>query len=163
MSTTTAEAAKAWAQHLADVYEGTVWWRNQKAEQYPDDSRNIRCANALAAAVDYLRSLERPDTKKGLMLFVGFEDQLETSQFNSDRWTIISSDGPAVARFFFDRGSGEPTDRDFDRLIVDTFYDTLRGWRDSIESGDMQPPGDLVRFFDEHHVPLWEDDDGDEE
>jgi hypothetical protein len=147
------DARSAYAAALADKLDQTAAWRREKAEQFPDDRRNGRCAAALTAAAEYLRS-GRGNRK--LVGAIMLWDELDSWRGIEAPEEVISED--VSGRFFFDNGTREPAEDDFDELITAMFRETLASWRESIESGIDQPPGSLVRLFDEWDVPLWEHD-----
>ncbi len=158
MSTTLAESTAAYAEALAELFESTAAFRRDKAEQFPEDGRNLRSSMALEAAAAYLRTID-PVENRGLRLFAEFEDHLEAWRDPRDPAEIVSMSSHVASRFCFDNATAAPAPRDFDRLIASVFTETLEGWRDSLEDGIDTPPRALVAFFDEHGVPLWESDD----
>lgn len=48
---------------LADYVEQQAWWRAQKAEEYPEDERNARCAKGLTELAVYVRGLPEDDAR----------------------------------------------------------------------------------------------------
>ena len=152
---------------LADYFESTAAWRLSRAEVFPDDLRNQRCATALTAAAAHVRKLDEDETLGPLGGFWRFLDELNCWVRYGDATPVdvFGPDGPpdgrAASRFCFDNGTAEPTLRDFNRLIDDVFEEVLDDWRTGIEEGIDQPPGGLVELFAECGVPLWENEEED--
>jgi hypothetical protein len=140
---------------LADLFTQTAQWRREKAELYPDDVRNVNCATALEAAAEYVRGL--PDDYRSLQPFLEFDRQIYAWRGLAPIELFVSS-SDAAARFRFDRANVAPTPRDFDVLTARIYAELLEGWREAIQDGE-QPPASLARLFDEHGVPLWDDDE----
>jgi hypothetical protein len=46
---------------IADYLDETARWRQEKAEEYPDDARNGRCASVLREMAAEVRAMERSD------------------------------------------------------------------------------------------------------
>jgi hypothetical protein len=159
---------------IAELLDSQSSWRTLKAQEWPDDLRNRRSSDALAAAAEYVRNLEEPN--QALYLFGEFlqlmDDEAEQQGFAIEAATFVG--GSSIAgRFFFDNGTRDPEPSDFDRLVLDMFYETLEGWRTTIEDsgvdgavagGRVAIGLPLVEFFAEHGYPLFvEDDDEDAE
>jgi hypothetical protein len=166
-SRTLADTATAYVRWLADVFESEAGWRERKAADHPGDGRHAYSATALRAAARYVRGLERPLDHSGIRAFVEFDAELDKwvagktpLQLVAERGLGAAGDiGRSAGRFFFHLGSGQPSPRDFDRLIGQTFTDMLASWGESIEGGLAQPPPSLVEFFDRHGTPLWADEE----
>ena len=95
------------AHFLADYCDSQSGWRFMKGEEYPEDRRNLRCADALEGFADYLRTLPEDDSSRGLGLDTG------TGCFdpaNEETHGVIS-------RFCFDNETGKPGRPDFQRLL----------------------------------------------
>jgi hypothetical protein len=148
---------------LIDHLEQTARWREDVAERFPDDPRNTNCALALRDAADYVRGLG--EDAKPLQPYLDFHDELSTwATFGDDPPSILDfGDGFPASRFFFSVRLGNPTPRDFDRLLNDIHTQMLNQWREALdEEGASQPPSSLVDYFAGCGVPLWDDEDGDE-
>ena len=157
MSKTLQDAGRICAEALADNFESTANWRRLKAADWPDDLRNVRSAEALEAAAEYVRSLDDPLKSHGINRLVEFGELL-ANWHNYD--VVIPDSSEAASRFFFDNGGVGATERDFERLVLRVFHETLEWWKEQLEEDDAnQPPRDLVVFFDDNGVPLWEDDE----
>jgi hypothetical protein len=105
------EHAKEVREHLQILLEDSAEWRARRAEEYPDDTYNARCAVALALAADDLAALPAKDPRL-LHLAQFFEegDDDAIRDYNDEESRIISRhgvDGP------------EPrTDRLLDALVT---------------------------------------------
>lgn len=162
-SRTLADTAAAYAGWLADVFESEAGWRERKAADHPGDGRHAYSAAALRAAARYVRGIERPLDHSGIRSFVEFDAELDEWVAGKTPLELVAERGLGAAgdighsagRFFFHLGSGQPSPRDFDRLIGQTFTDMLARWRESIEGGPAQPPPNLVEFFERQGMPLW--------
>jgi len=138
---------------LADLFLSTARWRREKAEQFPDDVRNVRSAVALESAAEYVQDL--PDEL--LRSFLEFDREIYAWRGLAPEELFVSG-SEAAGRFRFDRATVAPISRDFDSLIGRIYQELLEGWRETISEGLDQPPASLARLFEEHGVPLWDDD-----
>jgi hypothetical protein len=153
-------AAAQYRELLADHLEETAGWRRAKAEQHPEDERNANSAQALDLAAEYVRGL--PDDHRALRPFEAFDAELyEWNGLDPAAIFAAVEERREASKFRFARGAySKPTTRDVDALVLKVYEETLRGWRDAI--GISQPPGTLVKLFEEHGVPLWDEDGGDD-
>jgi len=144
---------------LADLFLSTARWRREKAEQFPDDVRNVRSAVALESAAEYVQDL--PDEHAILRSFLEFDREIYAWRGLAPEELFVSG-SDAAGRFRFDRATVAPISRDFDSLIGWIYQELLEGWRETISEGlDQgldQPPASLARLFEEHGMPLWDDD-----
>jgi hypothetical protein len=91
----------------------SIWrWRRSKADEYPDDPRNKRSAEALWLASEWVGGINLKAT-----LPEGFE-----RIFNQAQKTGLAMWGEeskrVASRFFFDQKDSKPTPSDFDRLLI---------------------------------------------
>jgi hypothetical protein len=53
---------------LSNYFRSQADWRRQKAEEYPEDERNVQSADALESLADYVERDERGDCKAGRII-----------------------------------------------------------------------------------------------
>ncbi|HEX7099374.1 MAG TPA: hypothetical protein VF377_09025 [Acidimicrobiia bacterium] len=84
---------------VASYFEQVARWRDEKAEDYPDDPRNLRAADGLREAAAYVRSLDPADSRLVLIdqAHDGFEDAYPVLHFVPSR----ASEGWDVSQFRF--------------------------------------------------------------
>lgn len=72
---------------IAQEAESSAGWRRAVAEDYPDDDRNIRCADTLDGLAGYVRGLPDDDPQlAGLLDLQPLERYFETAQWHGERW-----------------------------------------------------------------------------
>ena len=92
---------------LAEAVKGQAEWRQRKAEEYPDDRRNARAAEALEGLAAHVLTLPDDDDRlRNLTMLVGGRDIFVFGQQASQ----------ALGRFGFD-GPGEDADSFLDYLV----------------------------------------------
>jgi hypothetical protein len=152
------ELAREYRPLLVEMLEDVARWREHKASVFPDDERNARCAAALRAAAEYVDTL--PDDHDGLIPFARLHVEIEDNGWASLPPREMLGDKSRVAgRFFFDKRSDQPGQRDFDHLLDEMYTEQLEQWREGIEQSNDQPRGTLVSFFEGEGVPLWAEED----
>lgn len=109
-------------------------WRETKAEEYPDDERNARCAQALGLLAAHVES--EPDAHPALLA-------LESMNLHSGTGVFSPSEegGRMISRFGFDRpprGLGWPIP-DFDQFLDDL---AVVETRDRVEREREESRGD---------------------
>jgi hypothetical protein len=141
---------------LSEKLEASADWRRLKAEEYPDDARNARSADALEQAAEYVRGLDK--THRGLDRFADFAYELllwTRTEHVAENASEVLGGSEAMSPFYFDGQRDRPRVGDFERLLRDVHEETLEGWRETIlENGD-QPPRELVSYFEACDVPFW--------
>lgn len=152
------ERACAYRDALADGLSATAVWRRQKAEEFPEDERNLASAAALTLAAEQIRSVRLDHAVIGAL--VELDEEFETwGRLEFAPWQFQTL-GRAASRFGFDRQPGGiDMPVDLDRLLDDILRETLEGWSETIHDGLDQPPASLVQLFNEWGVPLWEDEE----
>jgi len=61
--------------HLADYFEDQARWRDLKADEYPDDARNVRSAAALRELAEFVLTLSPEDYRiKRVEILIGDAD-----------------------------------------------------------------------------------------
>jgi hypothetical protein len=154
----TAAMFRTW---LAELLEGQAAWRRSKAEEYPEDGRNVRSAIWLEKAAGYVRGL--PESHRGLGLFVDLAHELalwvRTERISADPYEIALTGSEVAGRFGFNATKDTPTTSDFEQLIRDVHRETLETWAENIAEGIDQPPRDLVSYFENYGVSIpWQTD-----
>jgi len=121
---------------LAAYLRETADWRDRKAEEYPDDPRNVRSAAALRALAEYVSHL--PDDHEVLVALAAAERCLyidgrispgeEASRVASRFGFYETWNGDLVLTLFADAVRREATDyrRDQSRWIVKELYDAAK-------------------------------------
>ncbi|MBA3366038.1 MAG: hypothetical protein H0U03_09690 [Actinobacteria bacterium] len=99
---------------LAEYVSGQAGWRADKADQYPEDDRNQRSADALWALAEHVERL--PDDDPNLQALAALHEPWHTDVFISSEET-----GYMLLRFGFDSGHPLP---DFDDFLT-AFTSTL--------------------------------------
>jgi len=85
---------RAFQEMLAEYLESQASWREMKAEDYPEDGRNRRCAEGLKEAASTVRSLAPQDER--LVTLEGVHDDHDTGVFWAGEETSLR-----VGRFRF--------------------------------------------------------------
>lgn len=103
--------------------EGKAGWRDRKAEEYPEDERNARCAKALWRLVETLAAL--PDDHD---LYQQFDRLIE--RLGSDGTTKIVEDGEEdnlISRYGFDSPEDDGSDPErFLRGLFGTYVEAAQ-------------------------------------
>lgn len=126
---------------VASYFEQVARWRDEKAEDYPEDPRNRRAAAGLREAAAYVRSLDPTDSRLVLIdqAQAGFED--DYPQFVPSR----ESEGWDVSQFRF-RQSVESVDAFLTRFAEGCIA-SRRGF-------DTEHANDCAAFGDEPCEPF---------
>lgn len=75
---------------LAEDAESTANWRLNVAQDYPDDERNIRCADTLRALAAYFRAMPDDDPALGDLLALHQPDtDYELMPWHGERWNYV--------------------------------------------------------------------------
>jgi len=119
---------------LVEMLVDTARWREAKANRFPDDRRNARCAAALAAAAEYVAGL--PTTTRGC-LHIAVEGMGWSSLPPRE---MLYEQSEVAARFCFDNSSVPPGKRDFDHLLDEMYVEQLEQWREGIEGQNTSRP-----------------------
>lgn len=119
---------------IAASLQWTAQWREAKTEDYPDDARNPRAAQALHAAERYVRTkLQQSDgvnrmadlvqaaSEAGIDLLAGGVNVAGLPGVDSQR---------VASRYFFDNTPGEPDDHTHEELLRDLYRASLRDLSD---------------------------------
>jgi hypothetical protein len=85
-------------EHLIIAVESSAEWRAQKAEQYPDDNRNIRSSQALAKLAEKLKAL--PDDDENVAAYETVLSRLTDS--NDDPSRVSEHESHYIGRYGFD-------------------------------------------------------------
>ena len=83
-------------QAIADYLNEQADWRRREAAEYPDDPRNLRCAEGLEELAGYVLSLDPSDQRIIELTTLGVRD----GRFSPSPGGFAAN---AVARFRFDR------------------------------------------------------------
>src|SRR5262245_18960586 len=123
---------------LSEVLTSTHFWREEKAEEYPDDSRNSRSAEALWEAVMYVHSpLMR---SKALPKFIVLYTTCLRSDIDLTARDFRGRESERVAaQYFFDRGTGAADDETREQLLGDLYEATL----EDLQHYDVYPGSPL--------------------
>jgi hypothetical protein len=106
---------------LSYALEESAHWRDLKAEEYSEDTRNARCAAALHAAAEYVLNVDES---------AGLERLAELNEACADSGIELIGEGSfrgeasqrLVSRYFFDNHPGEP-DEGFHEELLRGLYD----------------------------------------
>jgi post-segregation antitoxin (ccd killing protein) len=72
---------------LADAAAHTADTRRGIAEDYPDDARNIQCAESLEALAEHVRNLPDDDAQLGTLLDLDSDRDYFTARWNGENWS----------------------------------------------------------------------------
>ena len=155
---------------LVGLFVSEAALRRREAEEYPDDQRNLRSALALEAAAEYTRTLGVASETETLRIVLRCDQLAQFVSFDmalnnwvrgdcTPREVFQLGSARCVSWFFLDNRGNQPTTRDFDELINDTFDELVEDWKQSIEDGIHQPPDSLIAYFESCGHPLWEESD----
>lgn len=97
---------------FVEYLRGQAHWRELKADEWPDDTRNLRCAQHLYAFAAHVERL--PETNENLRLLAAIQEP-----YNLEVFTPREEAGRLVSRFGFDNGTGDATAEDFDAFLVE--------------------------------------------
>ena len=116
--------ARSW---LANALEQSSSWRQTKAEDYPDDPRNIRAASALRAAAYYVRGVQ---ASPGVQRIAGLQHDCMASGIDligancENGWPGAESERIA-ARYFFDHFPDAWNPQTHEELLEDLYQAVL--------------------------------------
>jgi hypothetical protein len=131
-------AARAYRDALAEGLGAAAQWRRGKAEQYPDDERNLSSAEALERAAAEVESLDLDHYV--LAAFVELDGTV-----GGFEPSFLYSLGQTGSRFGFDRlPGGTPIPYDLDALLLDILREQLELYGEAF-SGERPSP-ELVEF-----------------
>ncbi len=74
---------------LADYFDDQARWRDLKAEEYPDDARNVRSATALRALAARVRALPADDPRLRQLAALDWPTDPFTAGEESGRLTAL--------------------------------------------------------------------------
>ncbi len=138
---------------LAEGLAATAQWRRGKAEQYPDDERNLSSAEALERAAAEVRSLDL-----GHPVLSAFAELDAVAGFPPE---LLYSLGQAASRFGFDRlPGGVPIPYNLDALLADILREKLEGYHEGLSG--LRPSTELIEFAEEWGVEIAYDDESDD-
>jgi hypothetical protein len=107
-------------EHLVD----TARWREDKAQEYPDDVRNGNSAMAIAEAADLLAAYEEKDLPDGFRAIARLGELVNpVAWWDAFPWSPGA--GRAASRFGFERDPGDVTDDAVAQLLVDIYRGML--------------------------------------
>ena len=136
---------------LSDYFRNQAAWRSQKADEYPDDSRNAQSADALYSLAEYVEGDQRGGKETGALVAA-----LEQHLFDA---TLLG--GPsmarAVSRYGFGHKVSPMTHLDFlDELTVLCMEDAYEFAQEHGEdpSGTLYPV-ELAAARDDVHLPRY--------
>jgi hypothetical protein len=90
------DGAEPFGNALAQFLRERSEWRSEKAEEYPDDRRNARSAECLAALADYVSRLPADDEALRLLAAIH-------KPYGSDTFHPSTEGKYMISRFGFDR------------------------------------------------------------
>src|SRR5215469_14753456 len=98
-------------EHVIDRVESSAYWRDQKAEQYPDDNRNVRSSRALEKLAENLRALSADDEHATAYEAV-MERLAELADNDADKlYDLSEHESHYIGRYGFDYPQdGNPSD-----------------------------------------------------
>ena len=115
---------------LANALERVARWRESKAEEYPDDVRNVRSANALHQAVMHVRITFTPNVSRVVEQLAELVVAARESDLDlTSGVAYLPTEAQRVAgRYFFDvaDSSEPPNEQTHEALIVDIFDACIR-------------------------------------
>jgi len=125
MTTPHGQAARFW---VANALERDGEWRTLKAQEYPDDVRNVRAANALHAAAKYVRTAP---TSKGLERLQSLVELCTESGLDLTGSAYeVGFPGPesqrVATRYFFDHAPEPADSHSHEELLHDLYTACLR-------------------------------------
>ncbi|MGI8411454.1 MAG: hypothetical protein ACR2QA_02970 [Solirubrobacteraceae bacterium] len=89
---------------IAEGIESQASWRDQKAEEYPDDFRNARAADGLKQLAEYVRRLPDNDPR------VQSLNPIAVQPTGGDVFSPGAETDRLISRFCFDNDGTPPTD-----------------------------------------------------
>ena len=133
------QAVRTW---LVDALNANAAWRELKAEDYPDDTRNHRAAAALRSAASHVQ---------GTTNSPGVERFVELDNACADSGMVLIVDGSlpgqesqrVATRYFFDNLPASPDLHTNERLLLDLYDASLLDLREWSLSSDS-PLGRLI-------------------
>jgi hypothetical protein len=84
-------------EHLISQVESSADWRAGKAEQYPDDNRNVRSSQALEKLAKKLKAL--PDNDKNV---AAYEAVMDCLMDGDDMVSVVEHESHFIGRYGFD-------------------------------------------------------------
>jgi hypothetical protein len=122
-------------QAIADYFRGRAEWRYGKAAEYPEDARNLRCAEGLEELAEYVLSLDPSDQRIIELTTLGVREGLFSPY-------VGDSSAYAISRFRFDSSSAEESCKHFlTRLVQHMIEDAPRAARLAGALDDDEDPG----------------------
>ena len=133
------QAVRTW---LVDALNANAAWRELKAEEYPDDTRNHRAAQALRSAANHVQWTTNSP---------GVERFVELDNACADSGMVLMVDGSlpgqeaqrVATRYFFDNLPGNADLHTNERLLLDLYEASLLDLREWSLSSDS-PLGRLL-------------------
>jgi hypothetical protein len=114
---------------IADYLLEQARWRGEKAEEYPEDGRNLRCAEGLKALAEYVLSLPATDERILDLTSMGVRAEMFSPP------PVLGPPGAAQAQYaisqFRFHDPGEDCDRFLTELVRLMRDDALRFARES--------------------------------
>jgi hypothetical protein len=138
--------ARAW---LASALEQSASWREEKAEEYPEDRRNGRAATALRGAAYYVRAAQ---ASAGVQRIAELIHDSAASGIDLPgpkcEFGLPGTESERVAaRYFFDHYGGSWNNESHEELLEDLYRAMLRDLRDQ-EVTPTSPLGVRLRSDD---------------
>jgi hypothetical protein len=134
---------------LADYFRSQAEWRDRKAEEYPEDKRNVQSAAALRSLADYVepidgREAEGPSGKRILSRVYDVEQHLTEQHLTEGTLTL---GGERTKREVARYGFGQPvTDESHKKFLEDLLPLCLKDAYEFAEDHHDDPTGQLHPF-----------------
>jgi hypothetical protein len=94
-------------EQLVLAVEGSSWWRAEKAEQYPDDERNVSSSESLAKLAERLQALPRDDVH-----LVAYAEAIDRAVELSKECDLLSNISRTESQYIGRYGFDYPEDGD---------------------------------------------------
>jgi flagellar biosynthesis/type III secretory pathway protein FliH len=96
-------------EQLIENVESSADWRAEKAEQYPDDTRNMRSSQALTKLAEKLKAL--PANDENVAAYEAVMSRLVESDGGDEMFGVIEYESQYIGRYGFDYPQdGDPAD-----------------------------------------------------
>jgi hypothetical protein len=96
-------------EQIIDRVESSAEWRAEKAEQYPDDARNMRSSQALTKLAEKLKALAAND--ENVAAYEAVMGRLVESDSGDEMFGVIEYESQYIGRYGFDYPQdGDPAD-----------------------------------------------------
>lgn len=124
---------------LAQYFEEQSWFRQQKAEEYPEDSRNARAARGLLDLANYVRELPADDPR--IVTIAAWNKPFDPDVINIA--PSAATGGPEPSRFRFDS-----VDESVDEFLTSFARGCATSYAES--TGQNYPLVEIVELLEEN-------------